>query len=42
MNTQDRFIIGLFVCKYLSKENLTAHKYFYYSKQLKDYFLSLN
>ncbi len=30
-HTNDRFIIGM----YVKKENLTAHKYFYYSKQLK-------
>ncbi len=30
-HTNDRFIIGMHV----KKENLTAHKYFYYSKQLK-------
>ncbi len=37
-HTNDRFIIGMYVKK---KENLTAHKYFYYNKQLKDYFLIL-
>ncbi len=39
-HTNDRFIIGMYVCK-KNIYNFTEHKYFNYSKQLKDYFLIL-